>query len=103
LVDCFFDYFCFFSGVIVANIIVCSGNLVPAKSGPTTISGVLSCDTGWQIVPYVEPTDSTAIYAQLVALNEFDPSLIALITTGVFVLFIMGFSAGMVLKRMRQA
>lgn len=86
----------------MGNLIICSGNLLPAKTGPSTISGVLSCDTGWQIVPYVQPTDSTAIYAQLVALNEFDPAVTALIVTGCLVLFIIGFSAGMVLKRMRS-
>jgi hypothetical protein len=76
--------------------LICEGDLT------ANVSGGFDCPLGWKIVPYVEPTDSTAIYAQLVALNEFDPAVTALIVSGCLVLFIMGFSAGMVLKRLRS-
>jgi len=86
----------------MANIITCAGNLIPAEAGITPIINVLSCDTGWVIVPYVEPTDSTAIYAQLVALNEFDPIQIAGVITFCFVTFIVGFGLGVVIRNMRR-
>jgi hypothetical protein len=79
----------------MATTLICEGDLTP------NLSGGFDCSLSWQVVPYVEPTDSTAIYAQLVALNEFDPSVTALIVSGCLVLFIIGFSAGMVLKRLR--
>lgn len=84
------------------NLIICSGNLVQAKTGPTNVTGVLACDSGWEIVPYVEPTDSTAIYGQLVALNEFDPIKIAGIITFCLVMFVIGFGAGLVIRQMRR-
>lgn len=84
------------------NIIVCSGELIPAKSGITPIPNVLACDTGWQIVPYVEPTDSTAIYSQLVALNEFDVQKIAGIVIFCLSMFIVGFGVGMVINKLRR-
>lgn len=86
----------------MANIIVCPGNLVQAEAGRTPVLNVLSCDSGWQIVPYVEPTDTTALYGQLVALNEFDPIKIASMITFCLVLFIVGFGAGMVITYMRR-
>ncbi len=86
----------------MANIISCAGNLIPAKAGPSSIPNVLACDSGWEIVPYVEPTDTTALYAQLVALNEFDPIKIASMITFCLVLFIVGFGAGMVITYMRR-
>lgn len=79
------------------NIILCSGDLTP-----TSVANVLACDTGWEIVPYVEPTDSTAIYSQLVALNEFDPIKIAGLVTFCMVMFIVGFGAGLVIRNLRR-
>ena len=79
----------------MATTLICEGDLTPNSSGG------FDCSLDWQVVPYVEPTDSTAIYAQLVALNEFDPAVTALIVSGCLVLFIIGFTAGMVLKRLR--
>ena len=87
------------------NIILCRGDVLPAldiSAGAQFEYQVPSCTTGWEIVPYVEPTDSSLIYSQLVALNEFDPSITALLVSGSLVLFIIGYSAGMVLKRLRS-
>lgn len=79
------------------NVLVCAGDLTT-----TSVSNVLACDTGWEIVPYVEPTDSTAIYAQLVALNEFDPIKIAGVITFCLVMFIVGFGLGLVIRNLRR-
>ncbi len=84
------------------NMIVCSGNLVPVKNGLVTLQGAIGCDVDWTIVPYVEPTDSTAIYAQLVALNEFDPERVAIIIVTCLVTFLVGFGAGVVIKLLRR-
>lgn len=80
----------------MADIALCPGELTQSLGG-------LNCSVDWQIVPYVEPTDSTAIYAQLVALNEFDPVIFGLLITGYLAIFITGYSAGIVLKKLRQA
>jgi hypothetical protein len=98
------------------NIIVCSGDVVlapPQPTGPTQAAYYVNdvyqtvpmpvCLTGWEIVPYVEPTDSTAIYAQLVALNEFDPVQIAGIVTFCLAMFIVGFGVGMVINKLRRS
>ncbi|WP_062058694.1 hypothetical protein [Cellvibrio sp. OA-2007] len=87
----------------MSNIITCAGNLIPAKAGPTSINNVLACDSGWEIVPYVQPSDSTAIYSQLVALNEFDPVKISGIVIFSLTLFIVGFGVGMVINRLRRS
>lgn len=82
----------------MASLIVCEGSItLPGNPGrlPT-------CDIGYTQVPYVEPTDTTALYAQLVALNEFDPIKIASMITFCLVLFIVGFGAGMVITYMRR-
>jgi hypothetical protein len=86
----------------MGNIIVCSGNLIQAEVRANDVVGVLACDTPWEIVPYVEPADSTAIYAQLVALNEFDPVKIASIVTFCMVMFIVGFGVGLVIRNLRR-
>lgn len=57
----------------------------------------------WRFVDYVEPTDTTQIYAQLVALNEFDPAKISGIVTFCLVLFTLGFGVGMVINRLRRS
>ena len=80
------------------NMLICEGTMTPTVVGRAPL-----CDAGWEVVPYVEPTDASLIYAELVALNEFDPAITAMIVTGCLVLFITGFSAGMVLKRLRSA
>lgn len=86
----------------MSSIVVCNGDVIqPAILSGRPSPGVVQCSVDWTVIPYVEPTDSTAIYAQLVALNEFDPAITALIVSGCLVLFIIGFSAGMVLKRLR--
>lgn len=86
----------------MSNIIVCNGDVIqPAIISGRAAPGMAQCSVDWIVVPYVQPTDSTAIYSQLVALNEFDPAVTALIVSGCLVLFIIGFSAGMVLKRLR--
>jgi hypothetical protein len=85
------------------NILTCSGNLSGAVSDiGDSVPHVLACDSDWQIIPYVEPTDSTAIYAQLVALNEFDPIQIAGLVTFCLVMFIVGFGVGMVINKLRR-
>jgi hypothetical protein len=86
----------------MGDIIVCEGNLVPVKNGLVTFAGAIGCDVPWTIIPYVEPTDSTAIYAQLVALNEFDPIQIAGLVTFCLVMFIVGFGVGMVINKLRR-
>lgn len=89
----------------MANIVLCRGDVLPAldvSAGAEFQYPVPSCTTGWEIVPYVEPTDSTAIYAQLVALNEFEPSRIALIIVICLSTFIVGFGAGVVVKLLRR-
>lgn len=87
----------------MAKLLVCDGDLIPAEVGRNPIPDVLACDEGWQIIDYVPPTDSTAIYAQLVALNEFDPIQIASLVACAFVIFTMSFSAAVVVRKMRQA
>lgn len=87
----------------MANMILCSGNLVPVKSGLTTLQGAIGCDVPWEVVPYVEPSDTTALYAQLVALNELDPMLVGLIVVGCCALYVTGYSAGLVIKKLKQA
>ncbi len=81
----------------MASTVICEGDLTP------NVSGGFDCSTGWQIVPYVESTDTTAIYGQLVALNELDPTVISLLVGGSLALFITGFSTGIILKKLRQA
>lgn len=79
----------------MSNIILCDGVV-------THTSGDLQCSADWSVVPYVEPTDSTAIYAQLVALNEFDPLKIAGVVTFCFVMFMVGFGVGLVIRNLRR-
>lgn len=86
----------------MVNILTCSGNLSEATTGLDPVPNVLACDAGWEIVPYVEPTDSTLIYAQLVALNEFDPERVAFIIITCLVTFLVGFGAGVVIKLLRR-
>lgn len=80
----------------MSDIAICPGSISQS-------SGIPVCSVDWQIIHYVEPTDSTAIYSQLVALNEFDPAKIASLIVFCFVIFIMGFGAGMVIKRMQRS
>lgn len=88
----------------MANILTCAGNLsIAGSTSGDTVPNVLACDSGWEIVPYVEPTDSTAIYAQLVALNEFNPVQIAGVVTFCLAMFICGFGVGMVINRLRRS
>jgi hypothetical protein len=86
----------------MSNIITCTGNLSGAKSGLSNIPNVLACDSGWEIVPYVQPTDSTLIYSELVALNEFDPARTAGIIVFCLVMFITGVGTGMVIRWLRR-
>lgn len=79
--------------------VVCTGVVTAGADRPNSLP---ACDTRWEIIPYVEPTDSTAIYAQLVALNEFDPIKIAGIITFCLVMFIVGFGIGLVIRNMRR-
>jgi hypothetical protein len=79
----------------MSSILACDGDV-------TFSSGVPHCSTDWYVVPYAEPADSTAIYAQLVALNEFDPLKIAGVVTFCFVMFIVGFGLGLVLRNLRR-
>ena len=79
--------------------IVCEGT-VTIPENPTRLP---TCDTNYIVVPYVEPTDSAAIYAQLVALNEFDPVQIASIVSFCLALFIVGFGVGMVINKLRRS
>lgn len=80
----------------MSNVALCDGefNLDPA--------GFMSCTGSWSVVPYVEPTDSTLIYAQLVALNEFDVDRVAFIIITCLVTFLAGFGAGIVIKLLRR-
>lgn len=77
------------------NIIVCDGVV-------TQSSGSAQCSVDWSVISYVEPTDSTAIYAQLVALNEFDPLKIAGVVTFCFVMLMVGFGVGLVIRNLRR-
>jgi hypothetical protein len=79
----------------MASILACDGDV-------TFSAGVPHCSMDWYVVPYAEPIDSTAIYAQLVALNEFDPLKIAGLVTFCFVMFIVGFGLGLVLRNLRR-
>lgn len=86
----------------MANIIVCSGSLFPANVAGDSVDAAPACDTGWEIIPYVEPTDSTAIYAQLVALNDFDPERAGWIIVICLSTFVVGFGLGVVIKLLRR-
>ena len=86
----------FISWCLMSDLAICTGTISQS-------SGVPVCSVDWTIIPYVEPIDSTAIYAQLVALNEFDPVKIASLIIFCFVIFIMGFGAGQVIKRMQRS
>lgn len=82
--------------------LVCEGTIVqPVRIGVNNYD-LATCTGGWSIVPYVEPTDSTAIYAQLFALNEFDPLKIVVIIVICFATFLVGFGTGIVLKLLRR-
>lgn len=86
------------------NMIVCDGDFLPAVDNDSgaDLSGMVRCAGDLQIVPYVEPTDSTAIYSQLVALNEFDPEKAAFIIVICLATFLVGFGAGVVVKLLRR-
>ena len=62
----------------------------------------MACTGSWSVVPYVEPTDTTLIYAQLVALNEFDVEQAGLIIVSCLATFLVGFGAGIVIKLLRR-
>ena len=80
----------------MSNLATCDGDLLLDPSG------FMACTGSWSVVPYVEPTDSTAIYAELVALNEFDPERVAVIIVTCLVTFLVGFGAGVVIKLLRR-
>jgi hypothetical protein len=86
----------------MANLILCEGNIVEAVASSRPVPNVVACDTGWTVIPYVEPTDSTAIYSQLVALNEFDAQQAAFIIVTCLVTFLVGFGTGVVIKLLRR-
>lgn len=81
----------------MASIIVCHSTLTPVVVGRAPL-----CDEGWEIIPYVEPTDGSLIYAQLVALNEFDPERAAWIVVICLSTFVVGFGLGVVIKLLRR-
>ena len=80
----------------MSNVALCDGDLLLDPAG------FMSCTGSWSVVPYVEPADSTAIYSQLVALNEFDPERVAVIIVTCLVTFLVGFGAGVVIKLLRR-
>lgn len=80
----------------MSDVAVCDGSLILDPAGFMTCSG------SWSIVPYVEPTDSTLVYAELVALNEFDPERTAWIIVICLATFIVGFGTGVVIKLLRR-
>lgn len=87
----------------MANLNICEGTLSNSYTNVgDSVPNVLACDTGWKIVPYVEPTDSTLIYSQLVALNEFDAQQAGFIIVTCLVTFLVGFGAGVVIKLLRR-
>jgi len=80
----------------MSDVALCDGQLLLDPAG------FMACSGSWSIVPYVEPADSTAIYAQLVALNEFDPERVAVVIVTCLVTFLVGFGAGVVIKLLRR-
>lgn len=83
----------------MTQMIVCSGNLVQAKAGPTNVINVLACDSGWQIVPY----DPDAISFQLASLTTFDPVLASQTIGFSMLIFTIGFIAGVIIRNLRRA
>ena len=81
---------------LMSNVALCDGQLFVDPAGFMTCSG------SWSVVPYVEPTDSTLIYAQLVALNEFDVEQASLIIVSCLATFLVGFGVGVVIKLLRR-
>ncbi len=81
----------------MANFIVCDGNLVAAKAGPSAIPNVLACDTGWVIKP--EPVTD---FQDLVRLLQFDPEICAWIIGISLVFFVTGYGAGMMLRTLNR-
>lgn len=80
----------------MSDLALCDGQLILDPAG------FMSCSGSWSVVPYVEPTDSTLIYAQLVALNEFDVQQAGFIIVTCLVTFLVGFGAGVVIKLLRR-
>lgn len=86
----------------MANMIVCEGDFAVLEYGRQTIANSIGCESGWLVIPYVEPTDSTLIYSQLIALNEFDPERAGSIIVGCLATFLLGFGVGVVIKLLRR-
>jgi hypothetical protein len=80
----------------MSNVALCDGDLLLDPAG------FMACSGSWSVVPYVEPTDSSLVYAQLVALNEFDPEKAGLIIVSCLATFVVGFGAGVVIKLLRR-
>jgi hypothetical protein len=80
----------------MSDIALCDGQLFVDPAG------FMACTGSWSVVPYVEPTDTTLIYAQLVALNEFDVEQAGLIIVSCLATFLVGFGAGIVIKLLRR-
>lgn len=80
----------------MSDIALCDGDLLLDPAG------FMSCSGSWSVVPYVQPADSTMIYSQLVALNEFNPERSAWIIVICLSTFLAGFGAGVVIKLLRR-
>ena len=80
----------------MSDLAICSGVI-------SNSNGVAICSGDWEIVPYVQPTDSTLIYQQLLALNEFNPLVMGMMLVWFLAMFTTAFYVGIVLKKMRQA
>lgn len=80
----------------MSNVALCDDQLILDPAG------FMSCTGSWSVVPYVEPTDSTLIYSQLVALNEFDPERAGVIIVTCLATFLVGFGVGVVIKLLRR-
>lgn len=78
----------------MGNIIVCEGNLKPAKMAGDLIDNyVLSCDSPWVVKP--EPATD---FQGLIDLLSFDPEICASLIGTCLVIFIIGYSSGKVTR-----
>lgn len=84
------------------NMVYCAGPVIPAvdTAAGADLSGIGKCETGWISVPYSAEGGNFA--TELKSLNDFNPVQVASIITFCMVIFIIGFSVGVVIRNMRR-
>lgn len=67
------------------------------------LTGSLNCASGWVSAPYVMPDPSlNALNTNLAVLNDFNLTQVAEIVIFCLVIFLIGFTAGVVIRNLRR-